>query len=155
MFSAYRVASLRTLTGAGAIAWAALAMSQALAAEQHDTSVIGLWTLTAVLDSADVSGLDDEEARRLVGTMLKISKDKVVVGGQVCAAPDFEMVSGDRDEYLKRRAHASAEKLGLPNPVTSVHIDCAYVYKKTPDRLVLNWQGVFFEAVRQQAKRKN
>jgi hypothetical protein len=36
-----------------------------------------------------------------------------------------------------------------------VHIDCAYVYKKTPDRLVLNWQGVFFEAVRQQAKRKN
>jgi hypothetical protein len=149
------MACLRILTGAGAIAWSALAMPEALAAEQRDSSVIGLWTLTAVLDSADVSGLDDEEARKLVGTMLKISKDKVRVGGQVCSSPDFEMVSGNRDEYLKRRAHASAEKLGLPNPITSVHINCAYVYKKTPDRLVLNWQGVFFDAVRQKAKHKH
>ena len=52
-------------------------------------------------------------------------------------------------------AHASPEKLGLPDPVTSVHINCAYVYKKTPDRLVLNWQGVFFDAVRQRSKHKN
>jgi hypothetical protein len=155
MFSSCRRPCLRTLTSAVAIAWSALAIPQALAAEQHDSSVIGQWKLTAVLDSADVSGLDDEEARRLIGTMLEISKGDVRVGGQVCGSPDFEMVSGDRDEYFKRRAHASAENLGLPNLVTSVHINCAYVYKKAHDRLVLNWQGVFFDAVRQQAKRKN
>jgi hypothetical protein len=155
MPSSDRMAYLRTLAGSVAIAWSALAMSQALAAEQHDMSVIGQWKLTSVLDSADVSGLDDDEARKLVGTVLKISKSDVRVGGQVCSSPDFEVTSGDRDEYFKRRAHASAEKLGLPNPVTSVHINCAYVYKKTSDRLVLNWQGVFFDAVRQQAKHKN
>lgn len=106
-------------------------------------------------NSADVSGLDGNEAHHLVGKLLKIGKDKVQIGAQVCDAPDFEVINGERDEYFKRRAHASPEKLGLPNPVTSAHINCAYVYKKTSDRLVLNWQGIFFDAVRQRAKRKN
>lgn len=150
-----RMAYLHTLAVAAAIAWFALVTPHARAAEQHDTSVIGQWRLTAVLDSAEVSGLDDDEARKLVGTVLKISRDSVQLGAQVCDQPDFEVISGDRDEYLKRRAHARPEKLGLPNPITSVHINCAYVYKKTHNRLVLNWQGVFFDAVRQRPKRKN
>lgn len=87
--------------------------------------------------------------------VLKISKNDVQIGSQACGSPDFEVISGDRDEYFKRRVHASAEKLGLPDSVTSVHINCAYVYKKSPDRLVLNWQGVFFDAVRQRARHKN
>lgn len=143
-----RMRCLRTLAGTAAIGWLALIMASAGAAEQHDTSVIGQWKLTSVLDSAEVSGLDDDEARRLVGKALKISKDKVQIGSQVCDAPDFEAISGDRDEYFKRRVRASASKLGLPNPVTSVHISCAYVYKKAPNRLVLNWQGVLFDVVR-------
>lgn len=155
MLSSYSMACLRTLAGTAAIAWFALVTPHTCAAELHDTSVIGQWKLTSVLDSAEVSGLDDDEARKLVGTVLKISKDNVRIGGQVCGSPDFEVTSGDRDEYLKRRAHASPEKLGLPNPVTSVHISCAYVYKKAPNRLVLNWQGVFFDAVRQRPKRKS
>lgn len=137
------------LAKAGAIISLFLMPVCADAAEQQDTSVIGRWKLISVLDSADVSGLDDEEARKLVGTLLKIRKDEVRIGGSVCRSPDFEAISGDRDEYLKRRAHASPEKLDLPNPLTSVHINCAYVYKKSADRLVLNWQGVFFDAVRQ------
>jgi len=155
MPSSYRMICLPTLACVVAIAWSALATPQTLAAELHDTSVIGQWKLTSVLDSADVSGLDDDEARKLVGKVLKISKDNVQIGAKVCDSPDFEVISGDRNEYFKRRVHASPEKLGLPDPVTSVHINCAYVYKKTPDRLVLNWQGVFFDAVRQRPKRKN
>jgi hypothetical protein len=155
MLSSYKIACVRCAVGAVAIAWLALAIPQAFAAEQHDMSIIGQWKLMSVLDSADVSGLDDDEAQKLVGKILKISKDNVQIGTLVCGAPDFEVISGDRSEYFKRRAHASPEKLGLPDPVTSVHINCAYVYKKTPDRLVLNWQGVFFDAVRQRAKHKN
>lgn len=146
---------LRTLTVVATLAWFALATPHAHAAEKHDTSVIGKWKLTSVLDSADVSALDDDEAWKLVGKLLTISRDKVHIGAQVCDAPDFEVISGDRDEYFKRRAHASAANLGLPNPVTSVHISCAYVYKKSHERLVLNWQGVFFDAVRQRPKQKN
>lgn len=67
MLSSYRIAGQRRLVGAVTIAWSALAMPRALAAEPHDMSIIGQWTLMSVLDSADVSGLDDDEARELVG----------------------------------------------------------------------------------------
>ncbi|WP_146172023.1 hypothetical protein [Pseudoduganella armeniaca] len=155
MLSSLKSASLRSVGCAVALSWFGLAIPQALAAEQRDLSVIGAWKLTSVLDSADVSGLDDEEASKLIGTVLKISKNHVRIGDHVCGSPDFAVISGDREEYIRRRAHSSAENLGLPSPVTSIHISCAYVYKKSPDMLVLNWQGVFFDAVRQQAKHRN
>jgi hypothetical protein len=139
---------LRALPAVAAIAIATWPMLPMYAAERHNVSVIGKWRLTSVLDSSEISALDDDEAQQLVGEVLTISKEKVQMGTRICPAPDFEVIQGDTNAYFERRAHASAANLGLPNPVTSVHVSCTYVYIKNPNRLVVHWKGVFFDAVR-------
>lgn len=119
-----------------------------LHAAEQDKSVIGKWKLTKVLDSSEISALDDDEAERLVGQVLTITEKEVRLGKRTCKDPDFEVTHAETNEYLQRSAHASAKMLGLPNPVTAVHINCTYVYKKAPGRLVVHWKGVFFDAVR-------
>jgi hypothetical protein len=140
----------RTLAAIAAIALAVWPATATFAANQ-DKSVIGKWKLTAVLDSSEIAALDDDQAQKLVGQVLSIEADKVQFGRRVCKNPDFEVTSEETNDYFARRAHASAKKLGLPNPVTAVHINCTYVYKKAPDKLVVHWKGFFFDAVRQVA----
>lgn len=138
----------RILTTAIAIVVTAWPNSALYAAEQ-DRSVIGNWKLTAVLDSSEITALDDEDARKLVGQVLHIGADWIKLGGRVCNEPDFEVTRAETKDYFARRAHASADRLGLPNPVTAVHISCTYVYKKAAGRLVVHWKGFFFDAVAQ------
>ena len=122
--------------------------AHAQAAEQVGPSVIGSWKLSAVLDSSDISALDDEKAEQLVGHIINIGRDKVQLDDQVCLAPDFEVTKAETSKYLREAAHASAKKLGLPNPVTAVHVSCTYVLIKSRNRLVVHWKGFFFDAIR-------
>lgn len=118
-------------------------------AVEQDKSVIGNWKLTKVLDSSEISALDDDEAEKLIGKVLHISEKEIRLGERTCREPDFEVTRAETNEYFRRSAHASAAKLRLPNPVTAVHLNCTYVYKKAaPGRLVVHWKGVFFDAVR-------
>jgi hypothetical protein len=118
-------------------------------AQGIDKSIIGKWRLTKVLDSADITALDDAEAEKLVGKSLSIQADKVQFLGRTCQDPDFEVERAETWQYFARNANASADNLGLPNPVTAIHVDCTYVYKKPPDKLVVHWKGFFFDAVRE------
>jgi hypothetical protein len=138
---------VRALIAIAAITVAGWPATAAYAGTQ-DKSVIGKWKLTAVLDSSEITALDDDQAQKLVGQVLSIEADKVRFGQRVCKNPDFEVTSEETNDYFERRAHVSARKLGLPNPVTAVHIDCTYVYKKASDKLVVHWRGYFFDAVR-------
>lgn len=124
-------------------------------AQGQDKSVIGQWRLTAVLDSSEISALDDAQADRMIGQLLSIGAGRVQLGKRICNAPTFEITRAETDEYLYRHANASADKLGLPNPVTVVHLDCMDVYRKPPDKLVVHWKGVFFDAVREVIRRQN
>lgn len=117
-------------------------------AGNQDKSIIGKWKLTAVLDSSEITALDDDQAQNLVGQTFSIQADKVQFGQRMCKSPDFEVSNEETSDYFARHAHASADKLGLPNPVTVVHIDCTYVYKKAPDKIVIHWKGFYFDAVR-------
>lgn len=130
----------------------ALAMWPAASAnaEGRDKSVIGRWQLTAVLDSSEISALDDAQAQKLVGQVLSIGSERVQLGKRGCDAPSFEVTRAETDEYLFRHARATADNLGLPNPVSVVNLGCMDVYHKPP-KLVVHWQGVFFEAVRLKA----
>lgn len=132
-----------------AVLTVALAMVQTAPAnaEGRDKSVIGKWRLTAVLDSSEISALDDAQAQKRVGQVLSIGADRVQLGKDFCEAPSFEATRAETDEYLYRHARATGDNLGLPNPVTVVNLGCMDVYQKPP-KLVVHWQGVFFEAVR-------
>lgn len=118
-------------------------------ATTQDKSIIGNWKLARILDSADITALDDKQARRLLGTVVRIEHDRLRFGKEVCKNPDFEVTVADTDTYFLREYRAGEEKLGLPNPVTEVSVSCTQVYKKAPDRIVFYWKGFFFDAVRQ------
>ena len=139
-------------TGIVAFALISYPALQLHAADRQGTSVIGSWKLTAVLDSSDITSLDDQEAADLVGHVITISRDKVQLGARVCDSPSFEVTTAETNKYFRDEAHASANKLGLPNPVTSVSVSCTFVYIKSRNRLVVHWKGFFFDAIRMPGK---
>jgi hypothetical protein len=144
---------VRALAVVAAVALATWPTLPLHAAEQQDLSVIGKWKLTKVLDSSEISALDDDEAAQLVGKVITIAKDRVQLGDRVCSSPTFEATRENPQKHMEEQAHASAEKMGLPNPVTVVQVSCTVVFIKSRDRLVVHWKGVFFDAVRQKNRR--
>ena len=122
------------------------------ASEWHEKFVIGSWKLTAVLDSSEISALDDDEAQQLVGHVMTISRDQVQLDDRVCSSPGFEVTKTETYKLFREEAHASAEKLGLPNPVTAIEISCTDVFIKSRNRLVVHWKGFFFDAIRMPGK---
>lgn len=117
-------------------------------ATELGVKVIGKWKFTSVLDASEITSINFSEARRLVGHVMTIDKTKVQFGDHTCLPPDFETECVEPNLYLREQAHASASNLGLPNPVTVVDVGCTVVFIKNPNRVVIHWDGFFFDAVR-------
>lgn len=120
----------------------------ASAADSIERIVTGQWRFTKPIDSADITALDDREAAQLVGQIFTISKDKVAFGDRDCGSTEFEAQKVEPRLYLRKGFNSNVEGLKLPNPVTVVEISCTAVFIKNPNRLVIFWQGWFFDAVR-------
>ena len=132
----------------GAVLLTVMPALSALAADSTEQSVIGRWKLKAALDSANITSLDDSEAQQLVGHTLTINKKQFKFGKHACASPGFESERVEPRLYLREHYRASASQLGLPNPVTVVHLECTSAFIKNRNRLVIFWDGWFFDAVR-------
>lgn len=145
---------LRVLTILAAIILSTF-LGQVAHADGQDKSIIGRWKFTKVLDSADISALSDEQAEALIGQVFIIESHKIRFGNRSCDNPDFNVTVADRDKYLEEQFHATAENLALPDQVTAVDVDCTTVFKKGPDKLLVFWKGVFFDAVRVRTPSKN
>ena len=139
-----RVLSLPMLT---ALALATLP-AHAASPQNYEQAVSGQWRLTAALDGADVTSLDEKEARRLVGSVLTIRKESVKFGDRTCGPSGFDAESVEPRMFVREQCHAETRKLGLPNPVTVVDLSCTSVFIKSANRLVIAWKGWFFDAVR-------
>lgn len=119
-----------------------------------DADILGTWTLTKVLDSADIASLTDQQAAALVGKVLVVRRDGVMINGEPCRAPELTRRRHDAAKYVREGYHARVGDLGLPNTVTVVDLDCTEAFLKGKERIVVFWQGYFYDAVRQpQAKR--
>jgi hypothetical protein len=116
--------------------------------DHYSRAVIGQWRLTAALDGADITSLDEKEARQLVGRVFSISKQSVKFGDRTCGPSEFEAESVEPRLFLREQFHADAAALHLPSPVTVVDLSCTSVFIKSTDRLVIAWKGWFFDAVR-------
>jgi hypothetical protein len=136
------------LRSAAAIALAAVVVALPAQAAQPNDDILGRWRITKVLDSSDISALDDKEAAALVGKIFIIEPDKVSLAGDVCKDPDFNRHYEDTVRYLREEAHASSWKLGLPEVVTIVDLSCAEALVKSYNKIVVYWQGFFFDAVK-------
>jgi hypothetical protein len=109
---------------------------------------MGMWRLTKVLDSSDISSIDDKQAAKLVGKILVIQPDKVSLAGESCGQPDFGRHYEDTVRYLREEAHAASGRLGLPEVVTVVDLACTEALIKGYDRIVVYWKGFFFDALK-------
>lgn len=147
-----RCHSLRQLIPAlplyAALALTTLPTFSAHAAENQDRRVIGNWRLTAALDNSEITALDEREAEQLVGKVMMISQDSVRFGTRKCLPPDLDADRVEPRLYLHEQAHASASKLGLPNPITVVNLGCTIAFVKNRNHLVIHWDGWFFDAAR-------
>jgi hypothetical protein len=113
-----------------------------------DRRVIGKWKILSVLDRAEISGLSGREANRLVGTVVTISEQKTTIGTRICAEPELTAEEVELTLHLRKEAHATGERLRLPNPVTVVDLGCADAYIRSPDQVVVSWNGVFFDTMK-------
>ena len=124
---------------------AAPAFSQAADARSE---IVGKWKISSVLDLIDMTSRTEEEARRLIGQVLVIRNEGARMDDYTCASPDFATSKVKPSLYIREFAGIDARKLRLPDPVTVVDISCTQVFIKSRNRLVLFWDGWFFEAVR-------
>lgn len=130
------------------VALALVGMSPAYAGGPND-DILGTWRLTKVLDSSDISAIDDREAARLVGKTFIVRPDKVSLAGESCDAPDFNRHYEDTVRYLREEAHAPSGRLGLATVVTVVDLACTEALLKSHGKIVVYWKGYFFDAVKQ------
>lgn len=120
-------------------------LSRAVAA---DDSIVGDWKFIKVIDSVDVTSLDDQGAKKLLGKVMAIRKDGARFDNQKCSAPGLEAVRVEPDLYLKNEGGIDNSRLRLPRPVTVIDISCAMVFVKSRNLAVITWGGYFFEAAR-------
>lgn len=117
------------------------------AAEEKD-GIFGHWRAVAVLDSADIAGMSDTEARRLIGLCMEIEPEVLRFAGEECTSPGYQRTSREPVRYLREQWHARSGKLNLPNPVTVIDAGCTDLFMRDQSRMIFNWEGFFYDARR-------
>lgn len=118
-----------------------------------NADIFGVWKIVAVLDSADLSGMSDRKARSMVGKPVRIESDRFQFDATTCKSPTYKRTVEDAAKHLREKGHVSSVNLRLPNPVTVVDAKCTFIYLKRDGRIVVQWDGVYFDAVKQGVSR--
>lgn len=121
---------------------------------EKDADILGTWTLTKILDSADVASLTDQQAAALVGKIMVVRRDSVTVNGEPCRAPELTRHREDAAKYMREGYHARVGYLGLPDTITVIDLDCTEAFPKKKGKIVVFWQGYFFDAMKQQTVKR-
>jgi hypothetical protein len=114
-----------------------------------DADILGTWTLMKVLDSADIASLTDEQAAALVGKTMVVRRDGVMVDGEPCREPELTRHREEAAKYMREGYHARVGHLGLPDTITVIDLDCTEAFLKSRGKIVVFWQGYFFDATKQ------
>jgi hypothetical protein len=116
---------------------------------KKDADILGTWTLTKVLDSADVASLTDEQAAALVGKTMVVQRDIVMFDGEPFRAPELTRHREDAAKFMREGYHARVGYLGLPDTITVIDLDCTEAFLKGKGKIVVFWRGYFFDATKQ------
>lgn len=136
---------IRSFSAAVAILFAVCMPARAA---QPGDAAVGDWKFISVLDNVQITSIDDAQAKKLLGRVMKIRREGTQFGDQTCGAPSLEAERVEPNMYLRREAHISAKKLRLPNPVDVVDVGCTRVFIKQRNKAVIFWDGFFFDALR-------
>ena len=121
---------------------------------ENDADILGTWTLVKVLDSADVASLTDQQAAALVGKTMVIRADSVMFNGEPCRAPELTRHREDAAKYMREGYHARVGYLGLPDTITVIDLDCTEAFLKGKGKIVVFWDGYFFDAIKQPSAKR-
>ncbi|USX15771.1 hypothetical protein NHH88_08330 [Oxalobacteraceae bacterium OTU3CAMAD1] len=113
-----------------------------------NADIYGRWKITKILDSAHITALSDLEAKKLIGKTIIVAKDKLVFNDQQCDAPSYERTVEDTARSMREQGHVSSVNMGLPEQMTAIDAGCTYIFLKSKDRIVIHWDGFYFDAVR-------
>jgi hypothetical protein len=125
-------------------AWAASAPGKDVNAD-----IYGRWKITKVLDSAHITALSQSQAKKLIGKTVVVAKDRLVFNGEECDAPSYERTVEDTARSMREQGHVSSVNMGLPEQMTVIDAGCTYLFLKSKDRIVIHWDGFYFDAVKQ------
>lgn len=119
-----------------------------------DADILGTWTLTKVLDSADIASLTDQQAAALVGKVMVVRRESVMFNGEPCRAPELTRHREDAAKYMREGYHARVGYLGLPDMITVIDLDCTEAFAKGKGKIVVFWKGYFYDAIKQPSARR-
>ena len=95
------------------LAMTALLISVPLHAAQPVHEVIGDWRFTSVLDNVEITSIDDEQAKKLLGRVMAIRKEGTRFGDQTCGAPSLEAQRVEPDLYVRREGRIEVAMNGF------------------------------------------
>jgi|SRR5471032_3044433 len=111
-----------------------------------NADIFGRWALVSILDTADIAGMSDRQAHKLIGQRLDIGPDALEFAGESCKSPSYSRIVREPVKYLREEWHARSGNLELPNPVTIIDARCTDLFLTGKGRMVFNWNGFFFSA---------
>ena len=114
-----------------------------------NADIYGTWRLAKVLGSADIAAMSDRQAQAMVGKEVVIEKDRFKIGNRTCNRPTYERSVEDLVKSFREQGHVSCANMGLPDPVTAIDAGCTDLYLKAPGRIVVHWDGFYFDAVKE------
>jgi len=115
---------------------------------EKDADILGTWTLTKVLDSADVASLTDQQAAAMVGKTIVVRRDSFMFNGEPYRAPALTRHREDAAKYMREGYHARVGHLGLPDTITVIDLDCTEAFLKKKGKIVVFWEGYFYDAIK-------
>lgn len=118
--------------------------------------ILGTWRVQTLLDTARIMSSSPVKAHRLIGKKIVITASDLRAINENCINPVYSIREEKTNEFFPSIDGylMSPVKLHLPEVVTAVDVDCdnsigiSSFYMGGDDRVVFDWNGYFFEALR-------
>ena len=76
-----------------------------------------------------------------------VRRDSVMFDGEPCREPELTRHREDAAKYLREGYHARVGNLGLPGTITVIDLDCTEAFLGKKGRIVMFWDGYFFDTI--------
>lgn len=132
----------------GSIFLYALASSGCAESNPSISAYIGEWTVNDVLGYSEIS-VGVPEAKRLLGKVLSISKNRIVFDDEVCAPKNGFVVNliDTAPRFDKDYGKFYIPELGLPKKSFVLDSsECISIYKSSDYSVTFGWNGVILRA---------
>lgn len=130
-------------------------LSYGAAADGHNL-ISGTWRVQTLLDTARIMSSSPTKARRLIGEKIVIDTSGLRALNESCINPTY-LIRKEKTNVFFPSINGylmNPVKLRLPEVVTAVDVNCdnsieiLTFYLDGKDRMVFDWNGYFFEAIR-------